>query len=143
MKALSTLLVLLLAFPASAELKHIPPWKMCGDKACYEFEDAKKLLVLDADLEALIQKDKLWTKLQFDLEESVKQTNLALAAEKRIHVTLLARNTELESSLLKETERANKAEAKPGPFPGWLIGAGIGVGVGIVAGILLGVYVAK
>lgn len=141
-----TALLMLLVFPSTvlAEgMKHIPPWKMCGDKACYEFEDAKKLLVLDADLEALIKKDLEWAELVKNLQESSKQLNVALAAEKSANSTLQTSNTKLNEMLVKETTRANKAEAKPGPFPAWAIGAGAGIAVGVVAGILLGVYVAK
>jgi hypothetical protein len=137
--------LLLVVFPSTAlaELKHIPAWKMCGEKACYEFEDAKKLLVLDADLEALIQKQPLWEQQVKDLREGAKQLDLALAAEKSANSTLQTTNSKLNEALVKETTRANKAEAKPGPFPAWAIAGGVGLAVGVIAGVVLGVYVAK
>ena len=138
------LLVVVLPTQAFADgLKHIPAWKMCGDKACYEFQDAKKLLVLDADLEAFIQKEALWEAQMKNLRESNAQGSLALAAEKSANLTLQVSNTLLNEKLVKETTRANTAEAKPGPFPAWVIAGGVGIAVGVVAGIVLGVYVAK
>jgi septum formation inhibitor MinC len=143
-RLIAALLLVVLPTQALADgLKHIPPWKMCGDKACYEFSDAKKLLVLDADLEALIQKEVLWEKQVKDLRESNALGSLALAAEKSANNTLKENNEKLNAMLVKETTRANKAEAKPGPFPAWVIAGGVGVAVGVVAGIVLGVYVAK
>lgn len=143
-RLITALLLVVLPTQAFADgLKHIPAWKMCGDKACYEFQDAKKLLVLDADLEALIQKEVLWEAQMKNLRDSNAQGSLALAAEKSINLTLAQTNETLNKMLVKETTRANKAEAKPGPFPAWLIAGGVGVAVGVVAGIILGVYVAK
>ena len=143
MKATALLLCLLLPLNAFAELKHIPAWKMCGEKACYEFEEAKKLLLLDADLEALIQKDLQWAALVKHLQEGSVQLNLALLAETGVTTTLRESNTKLNELLVKETTRANKAEAKPGPFPAWAIAGGVGVAVGVIAGIVLGVYIVK
>jgi len=124
-------------------MKHVPPWTMVGTRACYEFQDAKKLLVLDADLEALIKKDLEWAALTKNLQDGAVQLNLALTAEKNANGTLKTNNDKLVADLLKETKRANDAEAKPGAFPAWAIAGGIGLGVGVVAGVILGVYVAK
>lgn len=137
---------MLVVFPSTAladGMKHIPPWHMCGEQACYSFTDAKKLLVLDADLEALIKKDVAWAELVKSLQEGSRQLDLALLAEKSANFTLQQSNNKLNGLLLKEATRANVAEAKPGPFPAWLIAGGVGIGVGVVAGIVLGVYVAK
>ena len=139
----AAVLVVLMSTQAFAEMKHIPAWKMCGEKACYEFSDAKKLLVLDADLETLIQKDLEWQKLVANLQVTILQLNLALAAEKSANNTLQESNDKLNQALIKETTRANKAEAKPGPFPAWAIAGGVGLAVGVIAGVVLGVYVAK
>lgn len=144
MKLTSLVLIAALSSPAYADgMKHIPAWKMCGEKACYEFEDAKKLLILDADLEALIQKDLQWAALVKHLQEGAVQLTVALTAEKSANGTLQLSNNKLNEMLVREVTRANKAEAKPGPFPAWAIGAGVGIAVGVVAGVLLGVYVAK
>ncbi len=144
MKTTTLLLCVLLPLNALADgMKHVPAWKMCGDKACYEFEDAKKLLVLDADFEMLIQKDLQWAVLTKNLQEASQQLQVALTAEKSVSSTLATANTKLNEMLVKEVTRANKAEARPGPFPAWLIAGSVGVGVGILVGVVLGVYVAK
>lgn len=141
-----TALLLLLVFPSSVladELRYIPKWSMCGEKACYDFDQAKKLLELDADLHLLLQQVKLTTGMSVDLKKATTSLQEALEAQKSATLTLQQSNTKLNEMLVKETTRANKAEAKPGPFPAWAIGAGVGIAVGVVAGVLLGVYVAK
>jgi hypothetical protein len=137
-------LAVLMSTQALAEgMLHVPPWTMVNGKACYEFQDAKKLLVLDADLEAFIKKDAEWASLTQNLQESNRQLTLALTAEKRANVILKDNGEALTAELLATTARANKAEAKPGPFPAWAIAGGVGIAVGVIAGVVLGVYVAK
>lgn len=144
MKKTALVLVVLMSTQALAEgMLHVPPWTMVNGKACYEFADAKKLLVLDADLEALIKKDLEWASLTQNLQESNRQLTLALLAEKRANVTLKDNGNALTAELLDATARANKAEAKPGPFPAWAIAGGVGIAIGVIAGVVLGVYVAK
>jgi hypothetical protein len=144
MKIIASLLCVLLPLNAFAdELKHIPKWTMVGPKACYEFDKAKKLVELDLQFEQLLQADRLWRQINGNLEESSRQLNLALTAEKHAAGLLKENGEKLTAKLMLETERANMAEVKPGPFPAWAIGAGVGLGVGIIAGIILGVYVAK
>ena len=122
---------------------HVPPWTMVNGKACYEFLDAKKLLLLDSDFEALLAKDAAQGKILVELKTAAQKFQEALDAEKRANVTLAASNKDLGERLFKETVRANNAEAKPGPFPAWAIAGAVGIGVGVVAGVVLGVYVAK
>ena len=144
MKAVA--LVLLLVFPSSVladELKYVPKWTMVGSRACYEFDQAKKLVEIDSQLEMLLQKDLQWRGITKDLQEGVVQLNVALAAEKNIAAALKLNGEQLTARLMDETARANKAEARSGPFPAWAIAGGIGIGVGVIAGIILGVYVAK
>jgi hypothetical protein len=124
-------------------MKHIPPWTMINGKACYEFADAKKLLLIDAGLESLIQTEQQWAALAASLKDGATQLSLALEAEKSLSATLLANNEVLNKHLLTETQRANTAEARPGAFPAWAIAGGAGLAVGIVAGVVLGVYIAK
>ena len=141
-----TALLLLLVYPGTVladGMKHFPVWKMCGDKACYEFKDAKKLLILDSDFDAMIQQNLAWAEQVKNLNKGVTQLTLALSAEKSAALSLQTSVDKLNEQLVKEVTRANTAEAKPGPFPAWAIGGGIGIAVGVVAGILLGVYVAK
>lgn len=138
--------LLLVVLPTQAladELRYVPKWKMCGDKACYEFDEAKKLVELDADLHLLLQQVSLTTGANVDLKKASTSLQEALEAQKSASLTLEKSNENLNKMLLKETTRANKAEAKPGPFPAWVIAGGVGIAVGVVAGIVLGVYVAK
>jgi hypothetical protein len=137
---------MLLVFPSSVladELKYIPKWKMCGEKACYEFVDAQKLLILDAELDKLYKAAKLHEALEIDLRKAAKDFEDALTSEKAANGTLKTSNDILNKKLVEETTRANRAEAKPGPFPAWAIAGGVGLAVGVIAGIILGVYVAK
>lgn len=137
-------LVVLLSLPCRAEgMLHVPLWTMVDGKACYEFLDAKKLLILDSDFEALLVKDSTQGKILVELKTAAQKFQEALDAEKRANVTLASSNKDLGERLFKETKRANDAEARPGPFPAWAIGAGVGIAVGVIAGIVLGVYVAK
>jgi hypothetical protein len=140
----AAVLVVLLSTPAYAdELKYVPKWSMCGDKACYTFDQAKKLVEIDLQLNTLLLKEVQWMQLNKDLQEGAKQLQLALTAEKNVSAQLKTNGEQLTTRLMSETERANKAEARPGSFPAWAIGGAVGVGIGIIAGILLGVYVAK
>lgn len=142
-KLLAALICALLPFNAVADMTHVPPWKMVGGKACYEFQDAQKLVILDADLETYLKKDFAWAELTKNLQEAQKQMQIALTAEKNANVTLTNNGSALAAQLMDETARANKAEAKPGMFPAWAIGAGVGIAVGLIVGILFGVYVSK
>lgn len=138
--------LLLVVMPGRAladELRYIPKWSMCGDKACYDFNQAKKLLELDADLHLLLQQVRLTTGVSVDLRQATTSLREALEAQTSATLTLQKSNDILNKRLIEETTRANKAEAKPGPFPAWAIAGGVGIAVGVVAGILLGVYVAK
>lgn len=143
MRTTAFVLAVLMSSNAMADMTHVPKWTMVGGKACYEFQDAQKLVIIDADLETLIQKDKTWAELTKNLQEANKQTQIALTAEKNANITLKNNIDSLAARLMEETARANKAEAKPGMFPAWAIGAGVGLLVGVIAGILLGVYAAK
>lgn len=143
MKATAFVLAVLMSTNAVADMKHVPPWTMTGGKACYEFQEAKKLVQIDSDLTACLAKDIEWAELVKNLQTASAQLQVALTAEKSAGATLKANSDHLAAELMKETERANKAEAKPGMFPAWAIGAGVGLVVGVIAGILLGVYVSK
>jgi len=143
MRPTALLLSILLPLQAFAELKHIPAWTMVGPKACYEFDQAKKLVEIDSEFDKLLEADRLWRQINANLQESLKQTSIALALEKNISAELKLNGEGLTARLMTETARANKAEAKPGIFPAWAIAGGIGIAVGVIAGVVLGVYVAK
>lgn len=145
---LAVLLVVALPAPAFAEVKHIPLWSMCQDtgekRACYTFEQTVKLVEFDLQLDKMLVEEIIQLKQIEDLKLSTKSLDAALKLEKNSTTELKKNNDKLVADLLKETERANKAEARQGPSVGWLVAGGVGlVAVGVVSGILLGVYVAK
>jgi hypothetical protein len=125
------------------ELKYVPKWKMCGKLACYEFEQAAKLFEIDKQLATFIAAEPIRNKLETELKEAAKKYKDALGHEEAAAAKLKEQNEKLAADLMKETARANKESAKPGPFPAWAIAGAVGIGVGVVAGIVLGVYVAK
>jgi hypothetical protein len=137
------LAVLMSSAAYADELRYIPKWTMCGDKACYDFDQAKKLLEIDADLHKLTLGQEVQTDIGLSLKKATKNLQEALERQKEAAEKLQLNNTKLNELLIKETTRANQAEARSGPFPAWAIAGGIGIGVGIIAGIILGVYVAK
>lgn len=143
MKKLVTIL-LLVCFPAYADgLKYVPKWKMVNNLACYEFEDAKKLVEIDLRYGLLTDKEKTFTLAVEDYQSAATNFQKSLAIQKQSVDLLEKNNDDLAKRLLAETERANKAEASK---PAWstlvLGGAGLLL-VGVVGGVLLGVYAAK
>lgn len=143
MKSVAALLAVLLSFPAKAELKYIPKWTMLEGKACYDFEEARKLVLLDAEFELLVAKDSSQAKIIEDLKARSLKFEQALAYEKAVAETQRVFTEKLNKMLLSETDRANKAEARPGMFPAWFIAGAVGLTVGFVLGVALGVYVAR
>lgn len=143
MKLTALGMILLLSLPAQAELKYIPKWTMLDGKACYDFEDAKKLLLLDVEFELLVEKDVRHEKIIADLKARSGKFEEALAYEKAVNETQRIFSEKLNKMLLLETERANKAEARPGMFPAWFIAGAVGLTVGFVLGVALGVYITR
>jgi hypothetical protein len=124
-------------------LKYIPKWKMCGDKACYEFNDAWKLIALDLEIDRLTKLENKHAEIKVEHEKAVSKLKEALNAEKTACSTLQSNNERLNFLLTLETTRATAAEARPGPFPAWAIAGGVGLAVGVIAGVVLGVYVTR
>lgn len=144
MKRLIAALLLVVSTTSFAEeLLYVPKWKMCGKLACYEFEQASKLFEIDKQLATLIAAAPIRDKLEAELKEAAKKYKDALELEEAAAAKLKKQNEKLAADLMKETARANKESAKPGPFPAWAIAGAVGIGVGVVAGVVLGVYVAK
>jgi len=148
MAALFNITLLMLPAGAAAApvqgLKYIPKWTIINDHACYVFDDARRLLELDSQLDMLIRQADDWKIMNADLQEGAAQLNLALTHEKLVAETLKKNGDDLAAKLMVETTRANKAEAKAGPAGAVLLGGGIAlVVVGLVTGILVGVYAAK
>lgn len=139
----AAVLAVLMSSPAFAELKYIPKWTLVDKKACYDFDQAAKLIEVDLQLDLMLKKEPIWEQMLKDYKEGSRLLYVAVDAEKSANDTLKTSNDVLNKMLIKETTRANNAEARPGAWPAWAIAGGIGLGVGIVAGIVLGVYVAK
>lgn len=144
-RLVAALLVVVLPLQAVADgMTHIPPWTMSGDKACYDFAGAKKLVEIDLQLEGALQELVVMAAINANLKNAAAQLQVALDQQKTTYALLETNDKKLSSDLLSETARANKAEAKSGPSFFVLLGAGVLIAlVGAVAGILLGVYVAK
>ena len=136
--------LLILSFPCRAEgLKYLPKWKMVGDKACYEFEDAKKLVEADLRMDLLFAEEQAFTRAIDDYKKTSLLFQDALELERSSVKLLEKNNDELGKRLLLETERANKAESKQMPLLTTVLGGAGLLLVGLVGGVLLGVYVAK
>ena len=116
---------------------------MCGDKACYTFDEAKQLVGIDLRLDELLKTNAILLRQIDELKTSNTALTNALMLEKISSAKLKENGDKLVSDLMKETARANKAEARPGPFPAWAIAGGVCLAAGVLAGVILGVYVAK
>jgi hypothetical protein len=133
-------LVLLLALPAQAEgLKYIPKWSMCGDRACYTLEQAKKLFELDGELELLYATRDLQLGIINDLKAGNAQLKLALTSSEQNGRLLQGSNDRLTEDLKAAVKRANDAEAKnSGISLGWFVaGAALCIAGGIAIGASL------
>lgn len=138
MKLIAALLIVSLPAHVTAQMKHVPAWSMNGPMACYDFQDAKKLVEIDSQLEMFIQRDMAWGLQVQDLKSAVLGLTSALDNEKAAKNELSIDVDALNKQLIAEVTRANNAEAKKMPSLGWLF-AGVGalVVVGAVVGILL------
>lgn len=142
-RKLAALLIVASTLVHADELKYIPKWKMCGDKACYEYEDAWKLVALDAEIGRLTRAETLHREIEQAFNTAANNLREALNVEKTTSSMLQGQNEKLNALLVKETTRADLAEKRPGPFPAWAIASGVSLGVGLIVGVVLGVYVAK
>lgn len=140
MRALALVLAVLLPFNALADgLKHVPAWKLIDGRACYEFADAKKLVLLDADYEKLFQTDLLNTQKFTELDAVIAGLNVSLAAKSHAITIMQEDEKTLNAKLLEATQRANKAEANQMPDPGWLVAVAVVLAAaGVVGGVLIG-----
>ena len=125
-RALAIILIAtLLAPPAAAEgLEVLPKWHMTGSEACYDFEGAKKLVLLDTKLQLCLKTDEKVAKL----EDLVKAQAEELTASRAT-----ARAQDQRAALLQsQVEDLNQRVI---PLP-WLLGGGA---VLLVTGFVLGV----
>lgn len=127
----------LAAVPAIAwgDLEFIPKWHMCGNEACYGFEDAKKLVLLDGQLKLAAAQAKAL--------EDLKLANAELQAAAAKKEAALQLNTQAAQDLKAKLETcidqraAAEVKAASGPSLGWLVAGGVTL---ILVGVLVGHY---
>ena len=128
-------LFLLSSFAANADplnLKFVPKWYMTGNEACYNFDDAKKLVALDLQ----IQNDQ---DLCAALQTSTDDYKGALALRQQQITGLETENKRLSNSLVQAIKDKNTAEGKVGGTPTeWLVIGGAGA---VILGVVIGAYV--
>lgn len=135
-------LAVLLASPA-AGFEYVPKWTLVDfpggqKKACYEFEAAKALASLDADLQEcarlrvhvgeLVTGAERQSAAFLETIHLLEQKNLALEGQ---------RDALLRTLRVSERDRI-KAENNPTGAIGWVVAAGVGliaVGLGVVVGV--------
>lgn len=138
------LAVTLLALPARADMTWLPKWHMTGDEACYDLEDAKKLLEGDAKLVSCDRKEKDYRLLVDELKLSIDDCTKALAASKKSVELLQSNNAQLSTDFRTCTEKLGKCEAhQPMATYWWIVISvtalvvGVGAGIALDRGVLL------
>lgn len=148
MKRILVLAALLLATtPARAEdpsgLKTLPRWHMSNGEACYAFEDARKLVLLDQELTYLkTEALPTYAAMYKDMRASGDRLNGSLKA---VTVALDASN-ESRDRLYKELEQAIKdknaaqQDAATAGQVGWIVAGGVTL---VTLGLAGGLYLSK
>jgi hypothetical protein len=121
---------------AHADLKYIPKWTYDPTKgqACYGFEDAKKLMLLDSQLELCAGRDAAQNNAITALQTSNDQYKLAVDSLMKQLGDEKAFSADLGSKLKKSTEEreAYAAQARMAwTVVGVLTAIGAGVGFGV------------
>lgn len=138
-------LAVLLASPA-AGFEYVPKWTLVDfpdgqKKACYEFEAAKALASLDADLQECarlrVHVGELLTGAEKQRAAFLEHVSLL---EKKSAVLEEQRDALLKALRVSERDRI-KAENNPTTAIGWVVAAGIGL-VAVGLGVALGVQAA-
>lgn len=142
----SFLVVFFMSVVVSAELKLFPMWelKTCGSErlACYDFDTAKKILVLDINLQSKLGELSVCLKDKVDLQQAIKKLNDANTLLHGNVTRLELRLGEKNSVLTNNTNQMLRYQARDifgGALP-WVITA---VVVFAAAGFVGGYYVAK
>jgi hypothetical protein len=137
-KILAVTLAILLPAESLAEgLQALPKWHMCGQEACYSFEEAKQLLVLDSEL--LMHRD-VSAKLKLlntDLHLAVDALKISLDQQKAATQVILDNNKILEEQLKTAIIEKNKAEANRAPGLGWAVAGSLAL---VIVGVVVGHY---
>lgn len=131
-RSLAILVALLLPATAGAQ-QALPKWHMTGDEACYGFEEARQLLILDSEL--VMRRESAG--LSDSLRISVGHLTAALDTQKAATQVILDDNAYLTAQLKEALARANKAEVSKSPSLGWTVAGALAL---VVAGAALGYY---
>lgn len=127
---------LMFAKEARADLKWVPKWTFdpAKQQACYGFEDAKKLMLLDSQLELCAGRDVAQNTAITELQMSNVQYKLALDSMTKQRDDEKVFSTDLGSKLKKSTEERESLVTEA--HIAWTVvgvlaavGAGIGFGV--------------
>ena len=138
MRALIVALCLLL--PASAlgqALQFVPPWHMSNGEACYDFNDARKLVEIDSKLRFYSALEQTYPKALEGLRLSNQALTFAISKKEEVIQEQTKLNTELTESLKTCTAQKNTCESNYTVGLGWAIGGGVAILVlGGVVGFL-------
>lgn len=137
-KLIATLL--LIALPAQAELQHIPKWKMVGDYACYDFEQAKQLLELDARMVLWEEQNKKLTEAMAKLALANDDLKGALETSKAEAVAWKGEADDLRGGYKTCIADKNKCQTSGMSAVAWII---TGATVIVATGFVIGFAVAK
>lgn len=132
--------LVLLGLLGHGELKYVPKWHMnpAGTEACYGFQEAKTLVLLDNQLELCSVRDVALEAAVKELQASSVQYKLALdVANKQ-----LADDRKYEADLNAQLKKSNEEREAAGlrAQVGWMVAGGL-VLVGACVG--LGMWIAK
>lgn len=135
MKKLVALILLAAGVARADGLEKIPKWHMLGDEACYGFQDAKKLVLLDKEL-VLCDTTK---QTVVDLKLRVGDLDKALTKEKEALVLEQKGHNGTKADYLACIDEKTKWEVKAdrGPSVAWLIAGGVTL---LLAGWVAGAY---
>lgn len=139
----SSLFVLLSTTALADGFEFIPKWRLVtlplGEKAaCYDFEQAKVLAGLEADLRACATIKTTLPELKKAHEGVVAALNAQITAEVEKSLELTSQRDALMTALRVSERDRIKAENDPTKWIGWFVAAGVGlIAVGVVSGVLL------
>ena len=146
-RIVGAVLLALWALPAYAEspegLKLLPKWHMSNGEACYAFEDARKLVLLDQDLYFLkTSAVPTYTEMYGTMKLSNEKFKLSLDSLTQALESSNKDRAQLYSDLEAAIKARGEAEAKAATAGqlGWIVAGGVAL---VAVGAGLGVYVSR
>jgi hypothetical protein len=138
--SVSVLLLLFARNVLADGLMYIPKWKMVGDAACYDFDQAKTLMILDSRLQLCAAVEDAYPKEVSSLKLANVQLQLALDNADKNAKLWETQNGATKTDLVQCRTDLDKAQSTKSIGMGWALA---GVVAAILGGVLLGVYVIK